>query len=131
MLYHEFMIRDNQTTYGHDVEDWEATKQECKHILRTVARKQTTIAYSDLTARLKPIRFDPHETPFFHFLGEISTEEDEEERGMMTSIVVHKTGDNMPGPGCDKLAHRLGRNTSDIYVTWVREVQKVHEVWSR
>jgi hypothetical protein len=63
-------------------------------------------------------------------LGEISADEDAAGRGMLSVIVVHKSGDMQPGPGFFELARDLGRDTSDILVCWITELKKAHAAWS-
>lgn len=63
-------------------------------------------------------------------LGEISTEEHEAGRGLLTVVVVHKAGDQKPGPGFFKLAQSLGCNTTDRVQFWTNELRKVFDVWS-
>ncbi len=95
-------------------------------IIADRARTRGFIPYSDLVAGIGAIQFQPHEARFFHFLGEISEEEDAAGRGMMTALVVHKEGDMQPGPGFFELAKRLGRDVTDIEKCWVAEFKKVH-----
>jgi molybdopterin synthase catalytic subunit len=89
------------------------------------------IAYSDLVTRITTVELQAHDSRLFHLLGEISSEEDAAGRGMLTVVVVHKTGDMQPGPGFFELAGLLGRDTSDILKCWVEELHRVHAVWSR
>lgn len=112
--------------YGYDQTDWENAKREAKKLIVERARTRGFIPYSDLVAGIDSIRFAPHEARFFHFLGEISEEEDAAGRGMMTALVVHKDGDMQPGPGFFELAKNLGRDVSDIEKCWVAEFKKVH-----
>ena len=84
------MIDDRATKYGYPPSQWEAAKDEAKQILRACARNEANIWYSDLTAQITAVVFNPHAKPFFHLLGQISKEEDEAGRGMMTAIIVHK-----------------------------------------
>ena len=58
-------------------------------------------------------------------LGEISTEENEAGRGMLTVVVVHKEGDMKPGPGFFELAQKLGRQVGDLDVFWISEFKRV------
>ncbi|MCK4283658.1 MAG: hypothetical protein KAX44_05025 [Candidatus Brocadiae bacterium] len=115
--------------HGHDDAVWNAAKREAKEILAERARVRGMIPYSELVSRIQSISFGPHDSPFFHFLGEISTEESQAGRGMMTALVVHKDGDMQPGPGFFDLAQSLGRDTTDITACWVEELKKVHAVW--
>ena len=72
-----------------------------KQAMITVARSKDVIAYSDLVRKITSCILEPNGTPLAHMLGEISSEEDEEGRGLLTVVVVHKTGDMQPGPGPD------------------------------
>ncbi len=50
---------------------------------------------------------------------------------MLSALVIHKTGDQEPGPGFFELAKDLGKDTSDMLTCWVTEVKKVHDYWNR
>ena len=63
-------------------------------------------------------------------LGEISSEEDEEGRGLLTVVVVHKAGDMKPGSGFFTLARSRGRDIGDRQKIWVEELERVYEIWS-
>ncbi len=88
------------------------------------------IAYSELSSRLRTIVL-PHDDPAMAaMLDEISTEENQNGRGMLSVLVVHKVGDMDPGNGFYTLAERLGRPFSDRQVFWVNELHKVHDYWA-
>lgn len=93
------------------------------------ARKESPICYSDLCNAVKSIKFEPDSYALKTLLGEISTEEDEFGRGMLTVLVVHKTGDQMPGNGFFDLAAKLGRDTSNREKLWIEEFSKVCAAW--
>lgn len=116
--------------YGFSQADWAAAKQEARSLLIARAKLRGMIPYSDLVKEIRAISLDPHDQRLFHLLGEISSEEDADGRGMLSVIVVHKFGDMQPGPGFFELAKELGRDTSDILKCWVDELKKVHAVWS-
>lgn len=116
-------------SHGYQDTDWKEAKREAKEILAERARMRGMIPYSDLVARIGAIDFDPQEFAFFHFLGEISREEANAGRGMMTALVVHKAGDMQPGPGFYELAQELGRDVKDITACWVQEFKIVHAAW--
>ena len=65
-----------------------------------------------------------------HMLGEISSEEDEESRGLLTVVVVHKSGDGKPGTGFFRLARSRGRHILDEEWFWIEELRNVYDVWS-
>ena len=117
--------------HGYDDASWDAAKHEAKEILAERARVRGMIPYSELVAGIQSISFGSHDPRFFHFLGEISAEESQAGRGMMTALVVHKEGDMQPGPGFFELAQSLGRNTTDITACWVEEFKTVHAAWAR
>lgn len=116
--------------YGFENSQWEKAKRQAKEILIAVARRRGRIAYSELVAQISTLHLESHDSRLFHLLGEISSEEDVEGRGMLTAIVVHKAGDMQPGPGFFELAKTLGRNTKDQLACWVSEFNKVHDYWA-
>lgn len=94
------------------------------------AKLRGMIPYSDLVKTIDSIKLDAHDSRLFRLLDEISIEEDELGRGMLSVVVVHKVGDMQPGPGFFELAKSLGRNTQDIEKCWVAELHRVHAFWS-
>lgn len=116
--------------YGFESAQWDAARQQAKAILVDVATRKGRIAYSELVGQISALRLEPHDARLFHLLGEISSDEDKAGRGMLTAIVVHKSGDMQPGPGFFELARSLGRNTKDPLVCWISEFNKVHDYWA-
>jgi hypothetical protein len=115
---------------GFPVTAWQTAKQEARNIMIQRARLRGTIAYSDLVQKLTAIQLDAHDARVGNLLGEISEEEDQARRGMLSVVVVHKTGDMKPGPGFFELAAHLGRDTSDTDVCWIDELNKVFVIWA-
>lgn len=116
---------------GFDDAAWEAGKAEGRELLIDCARHRQFIVYTDFVNQLHAVRFNgPHDPRLFTFLGEISDVEARAGRGMLTALVVHKSGDWQPGPGFFDLARDLGLDTSDILRCWVDEVQKVFAAWA-
>ena len=105
-------------------------KMKQKPFLFDVARGKGRIAYSELASQIQAIDIVAHDPRMFHLLGEISVEEEKAGRGMLTAIVVHKSGDMQPGPGFFELAKSLGKDTSDVLVCWVNEFNRVHDYWA-
>ncbi len=101
-----------------------------KKILAERARIRGMITYSELTEQVKTLHLEPDSYALAAMLGEISTEESNAGRGMLSVIVVHKYGDMQPGSGFFELAEELGRDTNDILICWVQELKKVHAYWS-
>ena len=116
--------------YGYAGPDWDAAKDEAKSVLIDVARRKGRIAYCELVEKIHAIDIGAHDPRLFHLLGEISTEEDNEGRGMLTAIVVHKSGDMQPGPGFFELAKSIGKDTTDILACWIKEFNRVHDYWA-
>jgi hypothetical protein len=101
-----------------------------RQILIERARLRGMIPYSNLATQITTIHIEPESYALAAMLGEISQAENAAGRGMLSVIVVHKSGDMQPGPGFFELAKELGRDTSDILKCWVDELKKVHAYWS-
>jgi len=110
--------------------DWQRGKDEMREILRQVAARRAMIVYSELSNEMKSIQIEPFGLPMSEMLGEIAEEEDAAGRGLLTVIVVHKSGDMEPGIGFYDLAAKRGRDTSDKLRLWVTELHKVHDYWA-
>ena len=115
---------------GFPDDDWIAAQQGAVDLMVKAARRRGMITYSDLFAHLSRISMQPHDPRVHPFLEEIAVAEDAEGRGMLTVVVVHKTGDMEPGKGFYELAKRLGRNATDLQKCWIAELHKVHAYWA-
>ncbi|HLF70586.1 MAG TPA: hypothetical protein VI759_00330 [Dehalococcoidia bacterium] len=117
-------------TFGYGDSEWEHAKSEVCDILRELARDfGSTIAYSELVGRVQAIKLHQQSPALAGMLEQISTSEDAAGRGMLSVLVVHKSGDLRPGRGFFDLAQRLGRDVSDEDAFWVGELKKVHDSW--
>src|SRR5689334_18941892 len=94
--------------YGFSTKNWNTAKLEAKALLVSYAKRRQMIPYSDFVHKVEAIELAPHDPRLAHFLGEISSEESAAGRGMLTVLVVHKSGDMQPGPGFFELAQQLG-----------------------
>ena len=117
--------------HGFSQDDWSGAKEEAREAMAAVAARGGIICYSDLVEQIETCTLEPHGAHLAHMLGEISTDEVNAGRGMLTVVVVHKGGDYRPGPGFFELARSLGYETSDREGFWIQEFAKVHGVWSR
>jgi hypothetical protein len=108
---------------------WAQAKEEAKEVLAGVARGRNVIAYSDLAAQVSAISFLASDQRFFLLLREISAEEYRDGRGMLTAVVVHRSGDYKPGPGFFDLARSLGLSVADTDRLWIEQLTKVHDHW--
>ena len=119
-------MTDNVANHVFSAAAWEMAKAEGKALLGECARNKKMISYTDFTYRIRSISFEiPHDSRLPQFLAEISTEEAEAGRGMMTALIVRKNGDRRPGAGFFQLAKRLGFDVSDPEKFWIEEVNKV------
>jgi hypothetical protein len=122
-------------TYGLPQSQWDAAKREALDQLIVIARQRSTtiagatIAYSDLAAKIRSIPFSADGRPFHSLLGQISVEEHRAGRGMLSVLVVHKSGDRRPGPGFFELAHLLGHKSTNRDKVWSDEFRKVKAAW--
>lgn len=117
------------TKYGYEQHEWDEAKAEMREALVERAKVRRMIPYSQLVEKITTIELEPNSFALATMLGEVSTEQAESDRGMLSVLVVHKAGDMQPGPGFFELAEELGRDTSDILKCWVDELKKVHRVW--
>tara|TARA_R110002153_G_scaffold150284_2_gene301831 strand:- start:745 stop:1095 length:351 start_codon:yes stop_codon:yes gene_type:complete len=104
---------------------YQQAKAEATLVLRDMAKKGKPISYGDLSGRISAIDFDPHGPNFHHLLGDISIEEHKAGRGLLSVLVVHATGDQMPGAGFFELGETLGLDTSDRVKFWTDQFRKV------
>ena len=109
---------------------WRAAKHEIRNVLIDVAKRRKVISYSELVDHIQTCTLTPRDPHLAHMLGEISSEETAMGRGLLTVLVVHKTGDMRPGSGFFELAKSLGRNTADRDAFWIEELNKVYDTWS-
>lgn len=115
-------------TYSDDV--WERSRDEARIILARYARRGQTISYSELADEIQAARFDPASGAFAALLGDVSTQEFGEGRGMLTVLVVHKGGDMKPGKGFFDLAYSLGL-TGDEESIWIEQFRFVTDAWRK
>jgi hypothetical protein len=118
-------------TFDVPPEQWAAAKAEIHAILVKKAKERAMIAYSDLVAQVRAVSFKAFDMRLFSILGQISTEEHEQGRPLLSVLVVQKTGDMQPGDGFFELAESLGRNTTNLLEAWIVEVQKVYQHWNK
>lgn len=122
------MNRGERYNHGFPETDWRRAKDEARAAMTKRARLGRTMTYTDLCNEISAISFDPHDPRLPHFLGEISTEEDAEGRGMLTAVVVHKH-DGQPGKGFFELARSLGRPVVNEEDAWITEINKLQDIY--
>jgi molybdopterin synthase catalytic subunit len=117
--------------FGISSQDWGAAKEQARLAMIERAKMRGMIPYSDLASKIATVKFVAHDTRLFHLLGEISVDENDAGRGLLSVVVVHKYGDMQPGPGFFLLGQHLGYNTKDLLKFWVDQLRKVHPIWSK
>jgi hypothetical protein len=101
--------------------------------LKDVARESATITYSEI-APLAALNLEnpAHRNMLGEILGEISTYELENNRPMLSSIVVH-SDDRLPGEGFFILARFLGKYHGQGEIAdmefFVDQVKRVYSYW--
>ncbi len=100
--------------------------------LREVARKQKTVHYEDIAPMLGLKMEDPADrVRIGQILGEISKQENNDGRPMLSAVVTHK-GDERPGTGFFELAQELGHvGGMDSEMFFIHELKRVHRWWTK
>ncbi len=117
--------------FGYPPDQWSAAKDQARKVLIGVAKQQSTIAYSELVPHISAIPLDAYDVRLNTLLGQLSEDEDAAGRGMLSVLVVHKEGDQRPGPGFFEWAEQLGYKVTDADMFWIEMLKKVHAVWSK
>jgi hypothetical protein len=117
--------------YGFDKVAWMKAKQEAMMLMIVKAKEQSVISYSELVQQIRSITLDPQDPRLRNLLCEISAEEERAGRGMLSAVVVHKSGDRQPGPGFYEFAEEIGKKVTDKTEFWVRELTKVYDYWNK
>lgn len=114
--------------YGYLDEKWEELKKAARKIMIAAARKERTITYTDIAAKLGN-DLQPHESPLWNLLGEVAEAENAAGRSLLSAVVVLKDK-GIPGSGFFDLASKLGRDVKDEVAFFSEELKKVHKHWS-
>ena len=120
-----------QGSFDVPADKWAEAKTEVRTELIKRAKQRAMIPYSELVALVNAVNFKAHDQRLFAMLGQVSLEEDEQGRPLLSVLVVHKNGDMKPGPGFFELANSLGRDTRDADKAWIAETQKVYQYWNK
>ena len=115
---------------GVQAEVWDAAKAEAREALREVASRRGTVSYTELVARIDSLDLEPQDSRLPGLLGQISSEEDESGRGLLSVLVVHRGGDQRPGAGFFEMARARGRDVTDRDRCWLEELEVVHRCWA-
>lgn len=116
-------------TFGHPAKDWQAAKDQIRDVLIDCAKREATITYSELVAKVSALDLQAHDPRLDQLLGQIASEEVGAGRGMLSVVVVHKTGDLRPGKGFYTCAEQLRMDVSDPEKLWVDQLKRVYSSW--
>jgi hypothetical protein len=121
-------MRRENFAHGFSAAAWEKAKAQALAVLTQRARRGDPITYSDLVNKITAVRMEPHDTRLAHFLGEVSTEEHEAGRPLITALVVHKH-DLQPGKGFFDLSRSLGFSFIDGTAFWSDQIERLRIQW--
>jgi hypothetical protein len=106
-----------------------AVRAELKAILAEVARRRALISYVELVACISSAHLPPNDPAIGALLGELSADEDDAGRGLLSALVVRQdTG--LPGTGFFRMAAGRGRSVDDRRACWEQERDRVYGVWA-
>jgi hypothetical protein len=114
--------------WGFEEAAWEAAKSEAKTVLAEHAKRREMITYQEFLRSIQAIRIEKRGLLLRSFLFEISWEESAAGRGMLTALIVTKTGSG-PDAVLAHLAESLGIQIRDIDTFWIQELDRVFEAW--
>jgi hypothetical protein len=99
--------------------------------LIAAARAGRTLHYEDIAPDLGlNLDLEADRAECGRLLGEVSKSEVAAGRPMLSAIVVHKGGDEIPGDGFFKLAREMGRfSGGDRTIYFAMEFKEVCEYW--
>jgi alkylated DNA nucleotide flippase Atl1 len=102
--------------------------------LIAAAEHRGTVTYQEIAQRMGlPLMGNHMQREVGQILGEISDDEHDRQRPMLSVVAVKNTGE--PGPGFADLARQLGRlrDTSKEAEErfWIEEKGRVYEIWKR
>jgi hypothetical protein len=121
-----------ETYFGYPVGQWERAREEARQILVDRARlgdEGDDITYSELCEQISSIELEPHSYALSHLLGEISEAEHQEERPLLSVLVVLQET-REPGAGFFDLARRLGYDCANRLDFWVCQRRLTGAYWS-
>jgi hypothetical protein len=121
-------------TYGFSTSEWDTARSWVRNRLRKVASERTSITYSDLCrelARATGVRLEPDGSPLAALLGQVNVLEREENKPLISCLVVHATGEMQPGVGFWNMAKAMDLDVGDTAEQrerfWVAELTCCYE----
>jgi len=119
--------------YGFPQNSWERAKEEALLVLqrRASRRHSQTISYTELVESLTAIQINPHDPRLTSFLEEIVVNEHTNGRPLITVLVVHQRGDQMPGDGFYEISEQLGFEVINREAFWIQEFRRTLNYWQQ
>ena len=116
--------------YGETKLDWDRFKAEARGLMIARASVRGMLSYGELASKMTTIELEPHDPKLWAIIGDVAGDEAAAKRGLLSVVVVHKSGDMEPGPGFYELAQYFGRKVGDRTKCFVQEMHLVHAQWS-
>lgn len=108
---------------------WDEKKREVRCLLiKQVKKSDEFLTYGQVCDMVENCPFEPGWHIFHDLLGEISWEEYEEGRPLLSVIVVNQET-MKPGGGLIKLAEACGYDVTDPDAWWLKEVERLQRFW--
>ena len=82
-------------------------ERQARLAMERAARKKGVITYTELAQEITAMSLKPYDSALSNLLCRISRRDDAAGRGMLSAVVVHEGGNEMPGPGFFELAAEL------------------------
>lgn len=119
------------SSFGLSETQWHQAKAELRTAIIEAAERRQMTWYSQIAPRVTVTQVDPYSALMNRLLDEISREEHNATRLLLTSIVTRKDGDREPGKGFYDTARALGHHFSEPYIFWATQVQDVFTRYGR
>ena len=124
----------SDTRYNLPIDTWERAVAELTDVLVPVARRGTTVTYSDAVSNLSTVHLTADSTAFHVLLGDVSRASFDAGAPLLSAVVVAKDS-GQPGGGFYDLTRQLGFDVPDERVAesmfWASHLDEFHRWWRR
>jgi len=127
---HRLIMKTIYEKLGFKKQEWDTYKAEAREIMIETARGRAMIPYSDLANQMTTISLEAFDLRLWEIIGDVARDEANAGRGILSVVVVHKSGDMEPGNGFFELAKYYKRNLSNRQKCFLDELHKVHDQWA-
>ncbi len=122
----------SDTRYNLPIDTWERAVAELTDVLVPVARRGTTVTYSEAVSNLSTVHLTGDSTAFHVLLGDVSRASFDAGAPLLSAVVVAKDS-GQPGGGFYDLARELGFDVPDEPAAesmfWGAHLDEVHRWW--